>query len=110
MQQEVDRAPTLCGLTEDGVDGRGFAHVAMAEHEAADLGGQRLDPLLERVALIGEGQLGAMRMARLGNAPRDGPAVGDPHDQAALPAHQTRGFRHSPPAALPVARPAAPMA
>ena len=80
---------------EDRIDGRGLGDVAMADHAAADLLGQRLDPLLQGVALIGEGELGAVRMAGLGDAPGDRPVVGDPHDQAALAAHQTGGFRHA---------------
>ena len=35
----------------------------MADDEAADLLRQRLDPLLQRVALIGEGELRAVRVA-----------------------------------------------
>ena len=32
----------------------------MSDHDAVDLLGQRLDPLLERIALVGEGKVGAM--------------------------------------------------
>ncbi len=62
--------------------------------QRADLLRQRLDALLERIALIGEGELGALGAAGLGDAPGDRAVVGDPHDQAALAAHETRGFRH----------------
>src|SRR5262249_2822198 len=55
---------------------------------------ERLDPLFERVALIGKGKVGALRPASARNAPGDRPVVGHPHDQAALCAHETRGFRH----------------
>ena len=51
--------------------------------------GQRLDPLLQRIALIGECKLGALRPAGLGDAPGNRAVVGDPHDQAALAAHKT---------------------
>ena len=67
------------------------------DHQPADLLRQRLDALLQRVALIGEGKLGTLRMAGLGDAPGDRPVVGDPHDQAALAAHQSRAFRHDRP-------------
>lgn len=53
----------------------------------ADFGGQRLDTLLERFALIGEGNLGALIGQRLGNAPGNGMLIGDAHDEAALPRH-----------------------
>ena len=83
-------------LGEDRVDGRGLGDVAMADDQPADLLGQRLDPLLQRIALIGEGELGALRAAGLGDAPGDRAVVGDPHDQAALAAHETGGVRHVP--------------
>ena len=41
----------------------------MADDEAADLFGQRIDPLLQGVALVGESQLRALRPAGLGYAP-----------------------------------------
>ena len=49
-----------------------------------------LTRLAERLALIGEGELGAVRGQRLGDAPGDRVVVGDPHDQAALALHQSR--------------------
>ena len=58
-----------------------------------DLGRQRLDALLERVALIGEGQRRALRGGRLGDAPGDRAVVGDAHDQPALALHQGAGGR-----------------
>ena len=58
--------------------------VAMADDVPADLLRERLDPLLQRVALIGERQFGALRMAGLGDAPGNRPVVGDAHDEAAL--------------------------
>ena len=72
----------------------GIGDVAMADHQAADLLGQRLDALLERVALVGEGKLGAMVAAGARDAPGDRAVVGHAHDQPAFAAHQTRGFRH----------------
>ncbi len=50
---------------------------------------QRLDALAQRLALIGEGELGALRGERLGNAPGDRVVVGDAHDQPALALHQS---------------------
>ena len=49
---------------------RRLGDVAMADHQPADLLRQRLDPLLERVALIGEGELGAVRRGRPWRCPR----------------------------------------
>ena len=64
----------------------------MADDGGVELCGQRLDPLLQRVALIGEGELGALRVRGPGDAPGDRAVVGDAHDQAAL-ARQERGCR-----------------
>ncbi len=63
--------------------------------------GERPHALAERLALIGEGELGALRVHRLGDAPGDGMVVGDPHDEAALarqqrlhgPGHASARFR-----------------
>jgi hypothetical protein len=61
----------------------------MAEHEAAELGRERLDPLLQRVALIGQCDLGAGRARRLRNAPGDRAIIGDAENDPALALHQT---------------------
>ena len=52
--------------------------------------GQRRHPLAERLALIGEGEFRPVLGQRLGDAPGDRVIVGDAHDEAALPLHQTR--------------------
>ena len=59
MDEEVEPAPDSRHFGEDRVDGGGVGHVAMADDMGADLGGERLDPLLQRIALVGEGELGA---------------------------------------------------
>ena len=61
----------------------------------AEFGGQRLDALLERFALIGERDLGALVGAGLGDAPGDRPIVGDANDQPLLAGHQAVSTRHS---------------
>ncbi len=94
MDDEIELAPRRFHRREDGVDGGGLRHVAMADDQPVDLLGQRLDPLLERIALIGEGKVRAMRAAGLGDAPGDRAVVGDTHDQAALAAHESRRVRH----------------
>ena len=63
----------------------------------ADLLRQRLDALLQRIALVGEGNVGALGAAGPGDAPGQRAVVGDAQDQTALAAHETRGFRHNPP-------------
>ena len=91
-KSSVPQAFCAAANTASMLDASG--HVAMAEHRGADLLRQRLHPLLQRIALIGEADLGALRAAGPGDAPGERPVVGDPQDQAALAAHQTCEFRH----------------
>ncbi len=89
MDHKVDLAPFLPEHVEDGVDGRGIGDVAMAEQDAAEFLGQRLDPLLQRVALPGECDFRARRVAGLGDAPGNRAVVGDAENHSALALHQT---------------------
>jgi len=57
----------------------------MAEHERSELGGERLDPLLQRVALVGQRDLGAGGVACLGDAPGDGTVYWQRRGSPALP-------------------------
>ncbi len=77
MDDEIELVPLLRGFGENGVDGGEIGHVAMADDAAADLGRQRLDALLELVALVGEGELGALGGAGLGDAPGDRMIIGE---------------------------------
>ena len=87
MQQEIERAPGLLHRGEGGIDGRRLGDVAVADDDAADLLGQRLDPLLQRVALVGEGEFGAVVAAGPRDTPGDRAVVGHAHDQPAFAAH-----------------------
>ena len=60
VDDEIERAPCRFHRREGGVDGRGLGHVAMPDDDPVDLLRQWLDPLLQRIALIGEGQIGAL--------------------------------------------------
>ena len=73
-------------------------HVARQHELGADLGGERLDPLLDGVALIGERDLGALIGHGLGDAPGDRAVVGDAEHEAALARHQFAAFGHRSPA------------
>ena len=64
---------------------RGVGDVAMADHDAADLLGQRLDALFQRIALIGEGELGAVGMAGFGNTPASDRLLATPMIRPRLP-------------------------
>ena len=78
----------FCAVANTASMVAGVGDIAMAEHLRADLLRQRLDALLQRVALVGEGNVGALGAAGLGDAPGERPVVGDPQDQAALAAHR----------------------
>src|SRR5262249_1342108 len=93
----IDRAPCLRGGREGRVDGAGLGDVAMPQQNTADLGGQRFDALFQRIALISETKLSALRPARPGDAPCDRTIVRNPKDAAALAAHQSGRFSHSDP-------------
>ncbi|MCY1230924.1 hypothetical protein D9M72_433570 [compost metagenome] len=95
MHHEVDLAPLLFERIEDGVDAGFVANVAMAGHEAVDLGEQRLDALLQCIALIGQRNFAALGMDRLGDPPCDRTVVRDAHDDATLALHQTRCLSHA---------------
>src|SRR5262245_41903624 len=68
----------------------------MPDDETVDLLGQRFHPLLQRVTLICECEVGAVVAAGARNAPGDRAVIGYAHDQPALAAHQARNFRHDP--------------
>lgn len=89
MDHEIDLAPFLPQHLEGRIDSGGIGDVTMAEQDAAKLGRQRLDAFLQRIPLPGQRDLGTRRMARLGDAPGDGPVVGDAEDHPALALHQT---------------------
>ena len=80
----------LLDRVENRVDRGDVLDVAGHDQSRADRFGERLHALGQRVALIGEGELGAVRGQRLGDAPGDGVVVGDPHHQPAFSLHQSR--------------------
>src|SRR5262249_31537896 len=88
--QEVHRAPLLLDLGVHLVDRGNVLNVARQDHLATDRFRERLDPAAQRLALIGEGERGAVGGQGLGDAPGNRMIVGDPHDQAAFALHQLR--------------------
>ena len=68
---------------------QGEALKKRVEPLAAELLGERLDALLQGVALIGQSDGGALRLARLGDTPGNRAVVGHPQDHATLALHQT---------------------
>jgi hypothetical protein len=86
MDDEIDLAPALLQPVEDGVERGHVGDVAMADEVRAEFLGQRLDALLEGIALIGERELGALGGAGLRDAPGDGPLLAMPMIRPRLPA------------------------
>jgi hypothetical protein len=88
MDQKVDRIPDLGQLGKGGIQRAGIGDVAIDQGGRLHRLDQRDHPLLEQVALVGEGQFRARLMQGLGDAPGNGMLVGDPHDEPALALHQ----------------------
>ncbi len=88
VDEEIDAAPRLADGREHLVDRSDVLDVARQHHLRADQLGERLHAPAERVALIGEGELGAVRRERARDAPRDRVIVRNPHHEAALALHQ----------------------
>ena len=87
MDDEVEPAPQPVRLGEDRVDRRAVGDVAMAEHLRAEFLGERADALLQRLALIGQRDLGPGGAHRLGDPPGDRAIIGDAEDDPPQPAH-----------------------
>jgi hypothetical protein len=66
----------------------------MAEHDAAKFLGQRLDALLQRIALIRQADDRALGLAGLGDAPGNRAIVRDTQNDAAFALHEPRIVRH----------------
>ncbi len=88
MDEKIERPPLPLYFGKHLVNGADVLDVAGQNEVGADRPRERLHALGERVALIGEGELGAVRREGARNAPGDRMVVGDPHDQAALAVHQ----------------------
>ena len=85
VDEEVERAPLLPRASPNTASTEAMSSTSQGMHDFEPTDSrQRLDALAERVALIGEGELGAVRGERPGDAPGDRMVVGDAHDQPAL--------------------------
>ena len=94
MDQEIDAAPFFGEGGEHRLDRCLVGDVAREHELGADLFGQRLDPLLDGLALIGEGDLGALIGHGLGDAPGDGAIIGNAEHEPAFACHQSAGLGH----------------
>jgi hypothetical protein len=94
VDHEVEPVPLLSDGREQRIKARRIGDVAGQDQRGADAFGQRPDPLGQRIALKGQGQLRAMPGDRPGDAPGKRAFVGDPEDQPLLARHQRHGLRH----------------
>ncbi len=88
VDHEIDRFPAMLQRVERLVQPVHVGHIALDQEIAAQAGGQRAHPLLQRLALVAEGQLRTLRGQGPGNAPGKRLVVGQAHDQPALALHQ----------------------
>jgi hypothetical protein len=92
VDDEIDRRPARRQRFERGVERGHVRYVAIDEEIGTDLFGQRLHALEQRIALIGKGQFGPLRVQCLGDPPCQRLVVGQAHDEPALALHQSGHF------------------
>ena len=89
MNDKIKGAPAVLETVEQRVQAGLVANVAGQHDIAAELSGQRIDPLFQRITLIGERQFRPGLGQGPGNAPGDGFVIGKAHDQPTLALHQS---------------------
>ena len=96
MDHEIKAAPCGSKLVEQRVK-RGFvANIARNHHAGPKACRKRLHALEKGVALIGKGEFRPFGRECFRDAPCDGFVIGQPHDEPALPCHQTHFCPHMP--------------
>ena len=99
VDDEVEAAPFVGDRLEDRVHRGVVGDVAMADHLGTHLLGERAHALAQRFALVGEGQLRALRGRLLGDPVSNRAIVGDAEHEPALACQQSRALvRHELPA------------
>jgi len=94
VNHEVQLPPGLFDGRKCRIDRGHVRHVAGHYKLRADFGGQGLNPFLDGIALIREGQFRPMPRAGLRNPPGNRPVIGNAHDQPAFASHQAFGIVH----------------
>jgi hypothetical protein len=85
----VKPAPGLAQTLEHGLDLRVVGHVAVEHQCRVELGGELGDAVLEALTDVAEGQLGALRVAGLGDAVGDGAVGQNARDEQLLAGQKT---------------------
>ena len=92
MHEQVEPAvECLADLAEDALEVFVGADVAFGDQRRADRLGELADVLLDPLALVGEGQLGASLREPARDRPRDRAAVRNAQNQAALALERAHG-------------------
>ena len=94
MDQDIQPAPFIAQRVENPVDLLVLGHVAGENDLGPDSFGQGAHAPLQHLARVGEGELRALPVQRLGDRPGDAPLVRHPEDHSPLPFQDT----HKPPA------------
>jgi len=92
MNHEVEPSPFFRDGGEQRIEAGGVGDVAGQHQGCAHALGERPDPLAERVALVGQDELGAVLRHRPGDPPGERAIIGDPEDQPLLARHQRHGL------------------
>ncbi len=87
MDDEIETAPALRHCREHQIEALFRTDIGLEYKIAVEALRQRSHPLAQRLALIGEGEFGAVVTQGFGDAPGDRALVGDTHDQALLTRH-----------------------
>ena len=82
VDERVEASEFLADLGEDRVDLAVDGDVARQQQRVGHRRGQRLDTLLQPLALVGEGEAHPLARERLRDGPGDGALVGDTEDDA----------------------------
>ena len=88
MDKEVETSPAFLQDAEDGPDLGVVRHIQRLDQGQAERLGKGTDPTFQRLALVGEGELGAFLMRAPGDPPGQGALVCHADHQAALASEQ----------------------
>ena len=96
VDEKVDAAPFFLDRREHRIQRGGIGDVAGQNEFRPGVRSQRIDPLFQRIALIGKCDFGALADDGLGDAPSDRAIVGDTKNDATLARHEISTVRHKP--------------
>ena len=87
MHDEIEPSPALAKAREHRIEARLGGDVGLDDDIAVEAFRERPHALAQCVALVGEGEPGAVVVQCLGDAPGERAVIGDAHDEPLLPGH-----------------------